>query len=768
MTTPVRVVVTMEPAAGGGWTSTVRDDAGNALGAGARVLRALPLPHPDDTLLTFPACHAPLAAGVADEADLHALDATTLGRWYANMASGQASDGMTRRFGRYLFELVLGTETWAAVVTLAGGAAIDLRIACAPEEWALMRLPWELMHDGQHFLAARPGPLVLLSRQVAAAGAPVAPRVFTPRVLFAIGSLQDDAEIRAGAEYLGLLRRLEALDLTLDTLVLRDATAESVQASIAEFKPSVVHFICHGAFVGGKGALRLHASDPSLPFQDYTAPQLLSLLARADDAGRVSYPPVLVLNACYSATPPAPASSDPMDQLSEVRVFGGGTGALPTTEGTMPLGAELVAGDGVNGGPALVIGMGGRVADLACRLFTRQFYQALLRGDPTWSAAAGRRGAFAHGFDPRDTVDWATPVVFVEASASLAVDAGELDNARKREAAVRQFRQQADPEAFCGRLPFFERWREAMSPPSRRARRLLGIAMSEIDTEKQLGGSRLLEELAVQAIHAGHVPCLRLHSQASPERATDIAGVAREILAAAMQTRLRFGLPAAWKPQVLELTRAIKGVKSDLDPIVDAAFMLDEADGFRTALQMDLWAVRNEVVGLLGPSAQAHGKSLVVVLLDEVQRYAGAAGRFVVDLLRAGGLGTDEDPIPVAFTYRKDLNYAEPYEQVRKALDAVSNWAIREELHPLREAVTDRSIYLHLLLHRAPPLVPSVSLQADDLDEWFEIIHDATSAGYPSLLKSTAPGLRIALRACQKASIIVEADDELVLQTLEP
>jgi hypothetical protein len=766
MMTPVRFVIVVEPTTTG-WTSEVRDAEGVAIAGSAHAIEPLPLPHPDDTLLTFPACRAPLAAGCADAAELQGLDARTLGRWYANMASGQASDGMPRRFGRYLFELVLGAETWTAILARAAGAAVDLRIACPTGAWPLMRLPWELMHDGQHFLAARPGPLVLMSRQVTAPGAPTTPRTFAPRVLFVIGALHDDAEIRAGAEYLGLLRRLQALDLTLETRVLRDATAEALQASIAAFHPSVVHFICHGGFTEGRGALRLLTSDPALPFQDYTAPQLLALLESTDAAGRVQYPPVLVLNACYSATPPSPPAADPVDELSGVEVFGGGMGVLPTMAETTPLGAELVAGDGVNGGPALVIGMGGKVADLACRLFTRQFYQSLLRGDPTWSAAAGRRGAFTHGFDPRDTVDWATPVVFVEASAALSVDARELEAARKREAAVRQFRHQADPAAFCGRLRFFDEWLEATSAPSRSARRLLGIAMSETDTDKQLGGSRLLEELAVAAIHAGHVPCLRLHSQASPERATDIAGVAREILAAAMQTRLRFGLPAPWAPQVLELTMAIKGRPANVHPVVDAAFALDQAEGFRTALQMDLWSLRDEVVAHLDAPASQQARPLAVVLLDEVQRYAGAAGRFVVELLRAGGLGTDQDPIPVAFTYRKDLNYTEPYEQVRKALDAMSNWAIREELQPLVEAVTDRSIYLHLLLHRAPPLVPSITLGSRDLDEWFEIIHDATGAGYPSHLKSTATGLRIALRACQKASVIVEADDEQVLQALE-
>ena len=315
--------------------------------------------------------------------------------------------------------------------------------------------------------------------------------------------------------------------------------------------------------------------------------------------------------------------------------------------------------------------MGGKVADLACRLFTRQFYQSLLRGDPTWSAAAGRRGAFAHGFDPRDTVDWATPVVFIEASATLAVDALELEAARKRESAVRQFRRQADPPAFCGRLRFFDQWREATAAPPRSARRLLGIAMSDTDREKQLGGSRLLEELAVASIHAGHVPCLRLHNQASPERATDIAGVAREILAAAMESRLRFGLPAhTWTPQVLELTKSLKGRPANVHPSVDNAFALNEAEGFRTALQMDLWSLRDEVVAQLGAPGGRQGRPLAVVLLDEVQRYAGAAGRFIIELLRAGGLGTEQDPIPVGFTYRKDL-------ELRRAVRAGAQGARR-------------------------------------------------------------------------------------------
>src|SRR5215203_1344276 len=103
MTVPVRFVLQMRPVAGGGWTVELRDPDGVTVPGSVRTLAPLPLPHDDDLLLTFPACHAPLAAAAADVTDLHALDSATLGRWYANMASGQASDGMPRRFGRYLF-----------------------------------------------------------------------------------------------------------------------------------------------------------------------------------------------------------------------------------------------------------------------------------------------------------------------------------------------------------------------------------------------------------------------------------------------------------------------------------------------------------------------------------------------------------------------------------------------------------------------------------------------------------------------------------------
>jgi len=395
----------------------------------------------------------------------------------------------------------------------------------------LMRLPWEMMHDGVQFLAVRPGPLVLIARDVQATGVVLAVRTFAPRVLFVVGAAIDDPDVRPGAEYLGLLRRLESIDQALDCRVLMDASAERLADAVASFRPTVVHFICHGTISRGRGALRLRASDPALPAEDCTAAQLLALIAPevvttidgVDHTVRVPCPSVVLINACYSATPPAPLEQDASPDATEV--FGNGMGTLPTRTASAPLAAELVAGDGLHAGPAIVIGMGGRVADLACRLFTRQFYQALLRGDPLWAAAAGRRGAFTFGNQPEDSMHRATPVVFLERTAMLHVDPAEVVAATRRSETLRAFRRDADPSAFCGRLPFFEHL-HALLRPGRAARRVFGISVSDQPPKShfRVGRSRLLQEMAAATVIAGHIPVLRLQTEGDPERARDLLG----------------------------------------------------------------------------------------------------------------------------------------------------------------------------------------------------------------------------------------------------
>src|SRR5262249_37483984 len=147
-----------------------------------------------------------------------------------------------------------------------------------------------------------------------------------------------------------LLRNLRnaELDLSLETYLLLWASTAKLAATIAWFRPSVVHFIAHGGYAEGKGFLRLVHDERPTEMVNVYAPTLLENL-RAGGAR----PEIVVLNACYSA-------GAELEEVGQV---------------ASPLAVELVAA-----GVPVVVGMAGAVADRACRLFTRRFYQSLLEG----------------------------------------------------------------------------------------------------------------------------------------------------------------------------------------------------------------------------------------------------------------------------------------------------------------------------------------------------------------------------------------------------
>ena len=340
-------------------------------------------------------------------------------------------------------------------------------------------------------------------------------------------------------------------------------------------------------------------------------------------------------------------------------------------------------------GPALVIGMGGKVADLACRLFTRQFYQSLLRGDPTWSAAAGRRGAFTHGFDPLDTVDWATPVVFIEASATLVVDDVELEAARKRESAARQFRRQADPpgvlrtaallrsmarghDAAAARHATPARHRDERHRHREAARRVTAPRGT-----RRRGHPRRARALSARstARHRRSGPPTSPASSARSSRRR----CRRACISACRRTRCRRRCSSS-----RSRSRAAPPTCTRLWTTPSRSM---RPKGSARPCRWICGSLRDEVVAQLGapggrPGAVRSPSSSSTKCSVMPAQPAASSSISCEPAVSA----PSRIPIPVAFTYRKDLNYAEPYEQVRKALDAVSNWAIREELQPLREA----------------------------------------------------------------------------------
>ena len=148
-------------------------------------------------------------------------------------------------------------------------------------------------------------------------------------------------------------------------------------------------------------------------------------------------PPVIILNACSTAIAPE-TEVDPSfaDELTGVEIG-------------RPFAAELI-----ESGIGAVVGMAGPVADLACRLFTREFYIALVQGGEIGAAAArGRRAAIAYGgYAPAATLHWAMPTLYLSeqsgpAKATLQPNLAETTRYRQ----AKEFNGQPAYPAFCDR-----------------------------------------------------------------------------------------------------------------------------------------------------------------------------------------------------------------------------------------------------------------------------------------------------------------------------
>ena len=380
-------------------------------------------------------------------------------------------------FGAYLFDCLLGSN-WGLIQTAAATPAewfIELAIAADPSEIALARLPWELMRSTDAYLSSG---YVRDTRQVDVAITRVVPNAAQkpraieglPRVLFAVGTLLNDESVRPAAEILCTLKRARDEQRRMHPRILERASPSRLQKAVATFKPDVVHLLCHGGFQNGVPLLQLQSETTGGKEESFAASSIATALK-----GDGNIPPIVLLSACQSGT------------------------AMMSPQGVGPLAAELVSS-----GIPIVIGMTGKVTDIACRLFSRRFAETLLGGGRLIQATAeGRRAAFAEGRPPQGSIDWAFPAVFL--SSGVDPDYRPADpNAPpdKIEDRIRAYNTRSSP-TFCGRQDFFQAFETMFAPNGPSV-----LAAYTATAKVGYGRKRLLEELAVQALLEGHVPVL--------------------------------------------------------------------------------------------------------------------------------------------------------------------------------------------------------------------------------------------------------------------
>jgi hypothetical protein len=439
------------------------------------------------------------------------------------------------------------------------------------------------------------------------------------------------------------------------------------------FRPDVVHFVAHGEVVSGHGYLELVADeDDQAGDSRRFADQLLSYLDVDGD-----FPPVVVLSACASAAADGHSAGS--------RLLGGPEVA--------PLAAELVQGK-----VPVVLGMAGEVSDHACRLFTRAFGAALVRGLSLVEATAiARRVVFDEGASPHRSADWALPAVFLAASV-------DPDMLRRQNTAddpanwvanwITAYRLERPP-VFCHRQNFFQSYFDLLEQNGKGV-----VAAYATDQEPGLGRTRLLEELAIQAIRDGNIPVLVRSDVDSTEPRTALRTFAQTMYNAVLDVRdaLALGPPAASQLLLLSQHGCSAADEAGIDQMV-RAYLLGRQEltgkAVRRALQVDLEALAKDACSSHGFIRCGAGR--VVVLLDDVDRYGNVAITLFDEMLDGFGLGTAALPVPVVVT----LSLGGQLDQYLRGLVEGNSrpWLDKQRLRDFQPDGEDLMAYALVLLH---------------------------------------------------------------------
>lgn len=500
------------------------------------------------------------------------------------------------RYGRWLFDRLLA-PAWPAIRTQSGvELALDLPLD-------LQHLCWEAMHDEIAPLAGHPDLLVAFTRLVPGRPDPPPPPTLArlPRVLFAVGAKQDDAVIRAGAMVAGMLR-------AFDSCLVRTATEVSLQQLgeiCQQFGPDIVHLVAHGGLdEDGHGVVRLVS-----PVDGVGADRLLPALTAGGPVRAV------LLSVCRSG-------------LAEA--------------GTAPLAAELVAG-----GIPVVSAMTGEVSEQACRLYTRRFVHAASSGLPAAKAVAqGRRAALLATDVPGEQLDWAMPTLFTARSVAPGFRLIDPDEPRRVLRLADELGLRKRP-VFIGRDDILRQLGDLFDPDPDRSLGFIGLTREGLLTG--FGGTRLLKEIGLTLLRAGHVPAF-LGPYQDHNAPGSLRAVLAEILYRAVKLAMAQGAPL---PRFSLLDASVNGYADVFEALGE--FRENPAqlnrDIARLRLSADLAAL-TESLSVTGAPFGPH--THVVVLADSLHNWAGAV-RDLVEMFTASGLGTVQYRIPVIATYSLTL-----------------------------------------------------------------------------------------------------------------
>jgi hypothetical protein len=563
------------------------------------------------------------------------------------------------QYGQLLFKAAFGDGNWEKILTAVTAIGADylevaIRGAVDGAYAALQALRWEALHDGETGFIVAQGTtyagrriavgVVRLITPISSVGENAAPGngafqeiTHIPKVLFAVGSHLTDQNVRPGAEFMGIMRRLDRHGGSIRAHLLQRATRRTLVAALQTFKPDVLHFIGHGERRSdGQVEVQIRREPDG---QDWlSADQLLNIFAEAKH-----WPTVAVLSVCQTASPGSDANSAP--------------GAVQVRVSALPFAAQLVAGSAVARGVPVVVAMAGDVSDTACRVFTQALTTAIGQGAELGKAVTLGRGAAFYERPGPVSGHWVMPTLFLAChihEGARLVNTARVIAARKR---VEDLGMVIEP-VFCGRSKFITALDELLNGDHP----LNVLVAYTSDQYQSFGGTRLLQELGARAVRDDVLPVLLDVEGAPPMNLVELTQVFRKCID---RMRLDLGLrkrpsravtAATSQKDLLELAEAIR---CDLDYLVsdlpeDDPIRRRAAGQPRTILlfrRVDEWIdVLDDLIKLLGPHGLGAGTTRVPVVLTgaDVHQLKNAreiklAGRAWIRFLPLGRFSKDRD-----------------------------------------------------------------------------------------------------------------------------
>lgn len=576
--------------------------------------------------------------------------------------------------GTHLHDALLGPiwkELDAAILPAVKRVEIALDLEAAR---SLGYLPWEMMRGPQGYLVRgldRGAEIVEVAITRRSTRAPIAfrPLRFPLRYLFVIGTALNDS-VRAGAECLGLLRQIGN---HVQERIVQRPSLSALATLVESFQPDVIHVISHGEVDRATKTAGLKMYDDTVKDDVFVTAEALS--ERIVRAGRA--PAIVILSACASGAPLAAGECEPL-ATGLVRV-----------------------------GIPMVVAMAGEIDDLACRIFTRTFGEALAQGrPPVWAATRGRRAALRSPAVPQDAVDWAMIDVFLgrdmdssagvvpaEENPELALVDAWLKRTDVDLLPVFDGKRIAPP--FCGRIEIIEELYKLMAG----VRPVLPITARppRNDPQGQLGKRRTLLELAAIVIREGHVPVPLFPSKFVPDGyPRNEHGVLQQLASSIRRTRSVYDLGS-------KDSKVLEAIRSN-----------DDLETCSEALAADLIALRDDARGRHAFIRDRNGN--VVVLMNDVHAYCEGTVYVLHRLITNFGLGRPGNVIPVVFTFKFGNEHDGTFDDAKEGDRRRSCFGTAMELKPFQPG-EDMLAYQRILLQ------PYRQAPADAQKRWFLELH---------------------------------------------